>query len=120
VSQIGFNHRSKFQRQGVESKLEAKLDVKLQATLGSTDNFHAVAMAALGFGNDASAACDTKNNCNRVRHDENESDGGCSKSAWGAHHNGLSFSANIDIEMLISRSRDHCTMSEIVVRRPHN
>lgn len=62
VSQIGFNHRSKFQRQGVESKLEAKLDVKLQATLGSTDNFHAVAMAALGFGNDASAACDTKNN----------------------------------------------------------
>jgi hypothetical protein len=35
--------------------------VKLQATFGSIDNFHAVAMAAFGFGNDASAACDTKN-----------------------------------------------------------
>jgi hypothetical protein len=50
-----------FSRQEVESELEAKLDVTLPATLGSTDNFHAVAMAAPGFGNDASAACDTKN-----------------------------------------------------------
>jgi hypothetical protein len=52
----------KFSRKEVDSELEAKLDVKLQATLGSTDNFHAVAMAAFGFGNDASAARDTKNN----------------------------------------------------------
>jgi hypothetical protein len=50
----------KFSRKEVELELEAKLDVKLQATLGSTDNSHAVAMAALGFGNDASAASDTK------------------------------------------------------------